>query len=139
KHLLQIGFDIIMLTGDTKAVAEKVASILGISYEAKMSPMEKAEYVKKLQTSNRTVVAVGDGVNDAPALAQADVGMAVGSGIDVSKETAAFVLLTDDIGVIPIMIQLGKKFTAAVKRNIILALAFNIVGIPIAAMGFLNP
>jgi heavy metal translocating P-type ATPase len=151
KRLMQIGFDIIMLTGDTKAVAEKVASTLGICYEARMSPMEKAEYVKRLQNttsedkmyirknSSRTVIAVGDGVNDAPALAQADVGMAVGSGIDVSKEAASLVLLTDDIGVIPTMMNLGKRFTAAVKCNIILALAFNVVGIPIAAMGFLNP
>ncbi len=140
KSLLQRGFDVIMLTGDTRAVAEKAASHLGIHFEAKMSPLEKAEYVKKLQASGkRTVIAVGDGVNDAPALAQADAGMAVGSGIDISKETAAFVLLTDDIGIIPAIVQLGKKFTGAVKRNISLALAFNLIGMPIAAMGFLNP
>jgi heavy metal translocating P-type ATPase len=150
KRLMQIGFDIIMLTGDSKTVAEKVASRLGIGFEARMSPMEKAEYVKRLQSyggermlknrhSSRTVIAVGDGVNDAPALAQADVGMAVGSGIDISKETASFVLLTDNIGIIPTMVNLGKKFAAAVKSNILLALAFNAVGIPIAALGFLNP
>jgi heavy metal translocating P-type ATPase len=153
KLLMQKGFDIIMLTGDTKTVAEKVASRLGIMrFEARMSPMEKAQYVKTLQAGagegaesedsrrrSRPVIAVGDGVNDAPVLAQADAGMAVGSGIDISKETAAFVLLTDDIGVIPILVKLGRKFTAAVERNIFLALAFNAVGIPIAAMGFLNP
>jgi heavy metal translocating P-type ATPase len=150
KHLMQTGYNIIMLTGDTTAVAEKVASTLGIRFEARMSPTEKAEYVKRLQTStsekknewnkrSRAVIAVGDGVNDAPALAQADVGMAIGSGIDVSKETASFVLLTDDIAVIPAMVNLGKKFTASVKRNIFLALAFNVIGIPIAALGFLNP
>ena len=151
KRLMQRGFDIIMLTGDTKTVAEKVASELGITrFEARMSPMQKAQYVKTLQADaeestgrgnrrSRAVIAVGDGVNDAPALAQADAGMAVGSGIDISKETAAFVLLTDDIGVIPTLVNLGKKFTSAVKRNIFLALAFNVVGIPIAAMGFLNP
>jgi len=96
KHLMQTGFNIIMLTGDTKAVAEKVASTLGIRFEARMSPTEKAEYVKRLQNStsekkngwnkrSRAVIAVGDGVNDAPALAQADAGMAIGSGIDISK------------------------------------------------------
>jgi heavy metal translocating P-type ATPase len=137
------GFEIVMLTGDTKAAAEKVASQLGISFEARMSPMQKADSIKKLQQSEekkrRTVIAVGDGVNDAPALAQADIGMAVGSGIDISKETASLVLLTDDIGVIPALVSLGRKFSSAVKRNIILALAFNAVGIPIAAMGYLNP
>jgi heavy metal translocating P-type ATPase len=150
--LMQKGFDIIMLTGDSKTVAEKVASRLGIMrFEARMSPMEKTRYVRTLQADaegesterrnrrSRAVIAVGDGVNDAPALAQADAGMAVSSGIDISKETAAFVLLTDDIGVIPTLVNLGKKFTAAVKRNIFLALAFNVIGIPIAAMGFLNP
>jgi heavy metal translocating P-type ATPase len=141
KTLKQAGFDIVMLTGDTEAAAEKVASQLGISFEARMSPMQKAVYIKRLQQSEkkRTVIAVGDGVNDAPALAQADVGMAVGSGIDISKETASFVLLTDDIAVIPALVNLGKKFSSAVKRNIILALAFNAVGIPIAAIGYLNP
>jgi len=140
-RLKETGFEIVMLTGDTKAAAQKVASQLGINFEARMSPMQKAEYIKKLQQSEkkRTVIAVGDGVNDAPALAQADVGMAVGSGIDISKETASFVLLTDDIAVIPALVNLGRKFGSTVKRNIILALAFNAAGIPIAAMGYLNP
>lgn len=141
KNLLQAGFEIFMLTGDTKKVAEKVALSLGISnFQAKMSPMEKADFIKNLQNSQkRTVIAVGDGVNDAPALAQADVGIAVGSGIDISKETASIVLLTDDIGTTHTLIQIGKRFTSSVKRNVFLALAFNAVGIPIAAMGFLNP
>jgi heavy metal translocating P-type ATPase len=139
-RLKQAGFDIIMLTGDTKVAAEKVASRLGIRFEARMSPMQKAEYIKRLQSEEkRTVIAVGDGVNDAPALAQSDAGMAIGSGIDISKETASFVLLTDDIAVIPALVRLGRKFSSAVKRNIILALSFNAAGIPIAAMGYLNP
>jgi heavy metal translocating P-type ATPase len=141
KNLARAGFEIWMLTGDTNAAAQKVADRLGITnFKAKMSPMEKAEFVKNLQiVDKRKVIAIGDGVNDAPALAQADIGMAVGSGIDISKETAAFVLLTNDIGVIPSLINIGKKFTSAVKRNILLALSFNAIGIPIAAMGFLNP
>lgn len=141
KNLLQAGFEIFMLTGDTKKVAEKVAIDLGINnFQAKMSPMEKADFIKNLQTlQKRTVIAVGDGVNDAPALAQADVGIAVGSGIDISKETASIVLLSDDIGIIPTLTQIGKRFTSSVKRNILLALTFNAIGIPIAAMGFLNP
>lgn len=141
KNLFQAGFEIFMLTGDTKKVAEKVAIDLGINnFQAKMSPMEKADFIKNLQTlQKRTVIAVGDGVNDAPALAQADVGIAVGSGIDISKETASIVLLSDDIGIIPTLTQIGKRFTSSVKRNILLALTFNAIGIPIAAMGFLNP
>lgn len=141
KNLLQANFEISMLTGDTKKVAEKVALSLGIdSFRAKMTPMEKAAFIKNLQTlQKRNVIAVGDGVNDAPALAQADVGIAVGSGVDISKETASIVLLTDDIGIIPTLVVLGKRFNSSVKRNIILALSFNAIGIPIAAMGFLNP
>lgn len=141
KNLLQEKFKIFMLTGDTKKVAEKVALSLGIDdFQAKMTPMEKADFIKNLQTlQKRTVISVGDGVNDAPALAQADVGIAVGSGVDISKESASIVLLTDDIEIIPTLVVLGKRFNSSVKRNIILALSFNALGIPIAAMGFLNP
>lgn len=140
-QLIHKGYKIVMLTGDAKKAAEKIASKLGIQYEARMSPMEKANYIKMLQElhDKKIVIAIGDGVNDAPALAQADVGIAVGSGIDISKETASFVLLTDDIGIIPTLVSLGKKYNGTIKRNILLALGFNAVGIPIAAMGLLNP
>lgn len=138
RYLKEKGFELIMLTGDTQAVAEKVASKLGIPFKAKMSPLDKANYIKELQ-SGGPVIAVGDGVNDAPALAQADAGIAVGSGIDITKETAPFVLLTDDIGLIPTLVEFGKKFSSAAKRNILLALGFNVIGIPIAMAGFLNP
>ncbi|MDE1814641.1 MAG: cadmium-translocating P-type ATPase [Thaumarchaeota archaeon] len=132
------GFEPIILTGDTQAAAQKVATRLDIQFKARMSPLDKANYIKELQ-SDGPVIAVGDGVNDAPALAQADAGIAVGSGIDITKETAPFVLLTDDIGLIPSIVQFGKKFSLAAKRNILLALGFNVIGIPIAMAGLLNP
>jgi heavy metal translocating P-type ATPase len=138
RYLKSNGLQPIMLTGDTHVVAEKVAKTLGIPFEAKMSPLDKANYIKKLQSEDH-VIAVGDGVNDAPALAQADAGIAVGSGIDITKETAPFVLLTDDIGLIPILVKFGKKFSRASQRNIALALGFNVIGIPIAMAGLLNP
>jgi heavy metal translocating P-type ATPase len=139
RYLKDEGFELVMLTGDTQAAAEKVASRLDIPFQAKMSPLNKANYIKKLQTENHHVIAVGDGVNDAPALAQADAGIAVGSGIDISKETAPFVLVSDDIGLIPPLVQFGRKFSGAAKRNILLALGFNVIGIPIAMAGLLNP
>lgn len=138
KYLKGEGFKMIMLTGDTQAMAEKVASKLGLQFEAKMSPLEKVRYIKDLQSTG-PVIAVGDGVNDAPALAQADAGIAIGSGIDISKETAPFVLLNDDIGMIPSLVKFGRKFSSAAKRNILLALSFNVIGIPIAMAGLLNP
>jgi heavy metal translocating P-type ATPase len=138
RYLKNNGLQPIMLTGDTPVAAEKVAKTLGIPFEAKMSPLDKANYIKKLQSEDQ-VIAVGDGVNDAPALAQADAGIAVGSGIDITKETAPFVLLTDDIGLIPILVKFGKKFSRASQRNIALALGFNVIGIPIAMAGLLNP
>lgn len=138
RELRDKGFEPIMLTGDTQAAAEKVASRLDIDFKAKMSPLDKANYVKDLQ-SKVPVIAVGDGVNDAPLLAQADAGIAIGSGIDITKETAPLVLLTDDIGLIPSIVKFGKMFSSAAKRNILLALGFNVIGIPIAMAGLLNP
>lgn len=138
KYLKDEGFETIMLTGDTQAMAEKVASKLELQFKAKMSPLDKASYIKDLQSTG-PVIAVGDGVNDAPALAQADAGIAIGSGIDISKETAPFVLLNDDIGMIPSLVKFGRKFSSAAKRNILLALSFNVIGIPIAMAGLLNP
>lgn len=138
KYLKGEGFEMIMLTGDTQVMAEKVATNLGLQFKAKMSPLDKARYIKDLQSAD-PVIAVGDGVNDAPALAQADAGIAIGSGIDISKETAPFVLLNDDIGMIPSLVKFGKKFRSAAKRNILLALGFNVIGIPIAMTGLLNP
>lgn len=138
RDLKREGFEPIMLTGDTQTAAQKVATRLDIDFKAKMSPLDKANYIKELQ-SKEPIIAVGDGVNDAPALAQADGGIAVGSGIDITKETAPFVLLTDDIGLIPSIVQFGKKFSSAAKRNILLALGFNVIGIPIAMAGLLNP
>ncbi|MBN2230315.1 MAG: heavy metal translocating P-type ATPase, partial [Candidatus Thorarchaeota archaeon] len=136
KHL---GIDVWMLTGDKETTAKTIASSVGIEHVlAEVLPDEKADQIKKLQAEDRVVAMAGDGVNDAIALAQADVGIALGSGTDVSVESGDIVLVKDDLLDVITGIQLGKRTMTKIKQGFFWALIYNIILLPIAA-GLLFP
>ncbi len=136
--LTKMGIEVVMLTGDNKKTAQAIAKELGISrVVAEVLPHEKAEKVKEIQAEGKKVAMVGDGVNDAPALAIADVGMAIGSGTDIAMESADIVLMRSDIMDVIGAIQLSRKTMRNIKENLFWGLIFNIIGIPIA-MGVLH-
>lgn len=132
--------DVIMLTGDNERTAKAIAKQVGIEKViANVVPNEKAGVIKKMQGDGKVVAMVGDGINDAPALAQADIGIAIGSGSDVAKETGGIILVKDDIRDVVAGIRLSKATMRKIKQNLFWAFIYNSVGIPIAALGFLNP
>jgi len=132
--------EVIMLTGDNERTAKAIAGQIGIEKViANVLPGEKASVIKGLQAAGKTVAMVGDGINDAPALAQADIGIAIGSGSDVAKETGGIILIKDDIRDVVAGIRLSKATMRKIKQNLFWAFIYNTVGIPIAALGFLNP
>ncbi|MEJ2197247.1 MAG: copper-translocating P-type ATPase, partial [Desulfuromonadales bacterium] len=133
-RLQQLGLQTIMITGDRKASADAIAMQLGLSQvEAEVLPEDKLEVVKRYQQKGFFTGMVGDGINDAPALAQADIGIAIGSGTDVAKETGDLVLVKGDIRDVERGIRLGRKTLAKIKQNLFWAFFYNVVGIPIAA------
>jgi len=132
--------DLILLSGDNKRTAEAIARQVGISNViAEVLPADKATIIKDLQAQGKIVAMVGDGVNDAPALAQADIGIAIGSGSDVAKETGGIILVKDDVRDVATSILLSRATMRKIKQNLFWAFFYNTVGIPIAALGFLNP
>ena len=135
-----MGIEVIMLTGDNERTARAVASILGISRViAQVLPQQKEQVISKLKVEERKVVAmVGDGINDAPALARADLGIAIGSGTDVAKETGGIILIKDDLRDVVTALDLGRKTVSKIKQNLFWAFAYNTGLIPIAA-GVLVP
>ena len=134
------GIEVIMLTGDNERTAKAIAVQTGIEKViANVLPGEKAGVIKGLQAEGKVVAMVGDGINDAPALAQADIGIAIGSGSDVAKETGGIILIKDDVRDVVAGIRLSRATMRKIKQNLFWAFIYNTIGNPIAALGFLNP
>lgn len=142
RQLKELGLRPVLLTGDNAAVAARVAAEVGIApsdVQAGVRPEGKVEAVKRLQSGGARVAMAGDGVNDAPALAQADLGIAMGSGTDVAREAADLTVMGDDLNQVAAAIALSRRTLATIKQNLFWAFFYNAVGIPVAALGLLNP
>jgi Cu+-exporting ATPase len=138
--LKRMGLDVFLVTGDQAAAAEEVAGKVGIEHViAGVLPEGKVEEIRKLQKQGRVVAMAGDGINDAPALAQADIGFAMGSGTDIAIEAGDVTLLRADLSAILQAISLSRAAWRIMRQNLFWALAYNVVAIPAAALGFLNP
>jgi P-type Cu+ transporter len=134
------GLEPIMLTGDNRRTAQAVAEKVGIGeYRAEVLPHEKADAVRELQRAGLRVAMVGDGINDAPALMQADVGIAIGAGTDIAIESADVVLVGERLGAVIDAYYIGKASYRKTVQNLLLAFAFNGIGVPLAATGLVHP
>jgi Cd2+/Zn2+-exporting ATPase/Cu+-exporting ATPase len=131
---------VLLLTGDNERVARALAAELGVEYRAECLPEEKIEVVRRLQADGAVVAMVGDGINDAPALAQADVGIAMGAaGTDAAIEAAHVALMRDDWGLVPEAIEIGRRAFGTIRQNLWFTAAYNAVGVLLAALGWLPP
>lgn len=140
ENIKRMGIEVFMLSGDRESVVKKVASELSLDgYYAEALPENKAKYVQDLKAKNKVVAMVGDGVNDAPALAAADVAFAVGSGTDVAMENAEIGLMRSSLENLTQAVKLSKMTSSKVRQNLGFAFIYNVLGIPIAAFGLLNP
>lgn len=142
KKLSDIKLNIFMLTGDKENIAKEIGRRVGIPYSNIISdvlPTEKAKYVEEIKNKGEITIMVGDGINDAPALAVADIGIAMGNGTDIAIDVADVVLVRNELSSIYKAIILGRKTLLNIKQNLFWALCYNAIGIPLAALGMLNP
>jgi Cu+-exporting ATPase len=138
RQLRALGLKIVMLTGDSKVTASSVAEALGIDYRAGLSPQQKSDVIKELQANGSLVAMAGDGVNDAPALAQANVGIAMGTGTDVAMQTAGITLVHGDLSALVRARALSRATMRSIRQNLFFAFGYNALGVPLAA-GVLYP
>jgi P-type Cu+ transporter len=139
-ELRRLGLRPMLLTGDNEATARAVAAAIGIDdVIAGILPADKAAAIAGLQARGHRVAMVGDGINDGPALAAADLGMAIGAGTDVALSAADLILLRPDLTVVPDAIALARAARSAIRRNLAWAFGYNVAAVPVAALGFLNP
>ncbi len=140
RALKGMNLEVSMLTGDNETTAKAIAAQLGIdNVIANVLPWQKEDAIKRLQKEGKVVAMVGDGINDAPALAQADIGIAIGSGTDIAKETGGIVLIKDDLRDVALGVELSKKTMRKINTNLFWAFIYNSVMIPVAAAGLLGP
>ena len=134
RQMKAAGIRTVLLTGDSQAAAQHIGALVGVDEViAQVLPEEKAGVIQKLQAQGRKVMMVGDGINDAPALTQAEVGCAIGSGSDIAIESADIVLMRDDLQDVPRALRLSAKTLRNIKENLFWAFCYNTIGIPIAA------
>ena len=142
KQLQQPGLKVFLVTGDNSQTAAAIAKQVGIAMEnvfAEVRPEDKAAFVKKLQAHGERVAFVGDGINDAPALEQADLGIAVSRASDVARAAADIILLKSEIEAVPEALGLARATLRTIKQNLFWAFFYNALGVPLAAMGFISP
>ena len=138
--LKDMGLKLALISGDNRQAVAAVAASVGIDQTlAEVLPGDKADRIAKLQAAGEVVAMAGDGVNDAPALAQADVGIALGTGADVALEAADLTLIRDDLTLIPMAIELSRRMMRIIRQNLFWAFCYNLVAIPLAALGYLSP
>jgi Cu+-exporting ATPase len=139
-ELRSLGIEPVLLTGDHAAAAGDVAGRTGITHViAGVRPEEKAWQIASLQRPGATVAMIGDGINDAPALARADVGIAMGTGTDIAMETADITLVHGDLRAVSVALRLSRRTVGTIRQNLFWAFIYNSIGIPLAALGMLNP
>jgi P-type E1-E2 ATPase len=138
--LQALGLRCILLTGDNEPTARAIGAAIGVSeVVAGALPADKVALIRRLQDQGRSVAMVGDGINDGPALASADLGLAIGSGTDVAINAADLIIVRDDLGVVATAIGLARRTLRTIHGNLAWAFAYNVAAIPLAAFGRLNP